>query len=104
MHSAWQTPERLAVAAAAMLVWAAAQAAVDVNLADRATLESVKGLGPALAETILDERAKAPFRSWAELLARVKGLGAASAARLSAAGLTVDGAAFEPPPATRARP
>jgi competence protein ComEA len=104
MRSAWQTPERLAVAAAAMLVWVAAEAAVDVNRADQATLESVKGLGPTLVQAILDERAKAPFRSWADLLARVKGLGSASAARLSTAGLTVEGAAFEPMPATPIKP
>ncbi len=88
-------------AAIAALFAAAALAATDVNRADQATLETVKGVGPSLSTRILDERAKAPFKDWADLLARVKGLGAASAASLSAAGLTVDGATFDPAPAAR---
>ena len=33
-------------------------AAVEVNTADQAALESVKGIGPVHAKAILDERAK----------------------------------------------
>lgn len=97
MRTGWPTRDRLAVAAATLIVCGAAHAAVDVNRADQATLETVSGVGTALSERILAERARAPFRSWADLLARVKGLGPASAARLSAAGLTVDGASFDAP-------
>ena len=101
MRTGWPTRDRLAAAAVALLVCGAVNAAVDVNRADQATLESVKGIGTALSENILAERAKAPFRSWADLLARVKGLGPASAAKLSADGLTVDGEAFAPAPPER---
>lgn len=90
----------LAGAAALALGAAAAVAAagIDVNRADLASLEEVKGIGTVLAAAIVEERAKAPFADWADLLARVKGLGSASAARLSAAGLTVNGEAFAPGP------
>jgi len=69
-------------------------AGVDVNSADQATLESVKGIGTDLSQMILDERSKAPFVDWNDLMRRLKGVRAANAARLSAAGLTVGGAAF----------
>ncbi len=97
MRIGWPRVERFA-AAALVLCMAAAQAAVDVNRADLPTLEAVKGIGPALAENILHERAKAPFTDWADLLRRVKGLGKASAARLSTAGLTVNGASYSTTP------
>lgn len=74
----------------------AAWAAVDVNKADQAALESVKGIGPTLSERILTERKKSPFKDWADMIERVKGLGEGTAAKLSGAGLTVNGAAFKP--------
>lgn len=82
---------------AALLAFAAATAgaAVDVNKADQATLESVNGIGPALSDKILDERMKRPFRDWDDLLQRVKGVGQGSAARLSRDGLTVNGSSFD---------
>ncbi len=67
-----------------------AAATVDANLATQAELEAVRGVGPGLAETILAERRKAPFKDWADFVARVKGVGATSAARLAAAGLGVE--------------
>lgn len=73
---------------------AAAVAAVDVNKATQAELEAVKGIGPGIATKILDERKTAPFKDWADLVARVKGLGDSNAAKFSAAGLTVGGAGF----------
>lgn len=70
----------------------AAIAQVDVNKADRAALDSVAGLGPAATRTILDERTKnGAFKDWTDFQSRVKGIGDKSAARLSDAGLTVDG-------------
>jgi competence protein ComEA len=94
-----------AIALACALAASAAQAAVDVNLASQAELEAVSGIGPSLAEAILQERGRAAFRDWPDLMRRVKGLGAARAARLSAEGLTVDGARFDastaPPAAAR---
>lgn len=69
-------------------------AAVDVNQASVAELDGIKGIGPAMSSRILDERKKGPFKDWGDLMARVKGVGQASAARLSAEGLTVGGASF----------
>jgi competence protein ComEA len=73
----------------------ATSAAVDVNRATQAELEMVKGIGPGLSARILDERKhKGPFRDWADFVARVKGVGAGAAAKLSADGLTVGGAPY----------
>jgi len=81
----------LAVAAASP-----AYAAVDVNKADQAALETVKGIGPGVSTRILDERKKAPFKDWGDLVDRVKGVGEGNAARFSKEGLTVNGATFTP--------
>lgn len=81
------------------LVAATAFAAVDVNKASQAELESVKGIGPALSTQILGERQKAPFKDWNDLTTRVKGVGDASASKFSQNGLTVNGSAFSGPTA-----
>ncbi len=74
---------------------AAAFAAVDVNKADQAALETIKGIGPAISGKIIDERKKSPFKDWADMVDRVKGIGEGNAAKFSAEGLTVNGAAFK---------
>jgi competence protein ComEA len=75
---------------AALAVVGAAAQAVDVNRASQAELETVKGIGPALSERILQARREAPFRDWADFSARVKG---GDATRLAKAGLTLGAAA-----------
>ena len=80
--------------AIAVLVSAGVVAAADVNQATRAQLEAIKGLGPGLAEAILEERRKGPFKDWGDLVGRVKGVGRGTAARLSGAGLSVGGATY----------
>ena len=87
------------LAAVAVLLAATAFAATDANKASQAELESIKGIGPSLSSTIIDERRKGDFKDWADITARVKGMGARSAARLSDAGLTVNG---KPYPGARA--
>jgi competence protein ComEA len=84
----------------------AAQAAVDVNKASQAELESIKGIGPSVSTRLLDERGKSPFASWSDLETRVKGVGPGNAAKFSAAGLTVNGAAYvaEAKPAKAEKP
>ena len=90
------------LAIVAMLYAAASFAAVDVNKGTAAELDGVKGIGPVMSTKILDERKKAPFKDWNDFIARVKGIGEKSAAKLSAEGLTVNGAAFAGAPAAAA--
>ena len=71
-------------------------AGVDVNQASEADLDGIKGLGPATTRLILAERQKAEFKSWADLISRVKGLGQNSAIKLSEAGLSVNGVSYMP--------
>ena len=78
-------------------------AAVDVNTGSAADLDSVKGIGPSTSKRILEERAKGPFKDWGDLIARVKGVGTKSAAKLSTGGLTVNGAAYDGKPAAAAK-
>lgn len=69
-----------------------AWAQVDVNKADQAALDGIKGLGPVKTKAILEARTKGgQFKDWADLETRVKGLGEKSAIKLSEAGLTVNG-------------
>jgi competence protein ComEA len=83
------------IAALAALTALEAFATVDANKATRAELESVTGLGTATVSMILDERGKGPFKDWADLIARVKGVGEGNAARLSVEGMTVDNAPYK---------
>jgi competence protein ComEA len=83
----------------AMTSFAFAQ--VDVNKADQAALDAVKGIGPAKTKAILEERKKGEFKDWADFEQRVKGVGEKNAIKLSQAGLLVngkskDGAAAKP--------
>ncbi len=79
---------------------AAAQAPVappplELNQATQAELEQLPGMGPALSEALLAERRRGgPFADWRALVRRVRGVGPASARRLSAAGLRIDGQAW----------
>jgi competence protein ComEA len=70
-------------------------AAVDVNQASRAELESVKGIGPSLSGKITEARKAGAFKDWSDLVDRVGGIGPGNAARMSQGGLTVAGSAYE---------
>ena len=72
----------------------AAQAAVDVNKASQADLETLRGVGPSLSGKIIEARKAGDFKSWGDLVDRVSGVGPASAAKLSKVGLTVAGSAY----------
>ena len=52
-------------------------------------LRSIRGIGPARARRILEERARGPFRDLDDLSARVPGLGASTARTLARNGLRV---------------
>lgn len=84
----------LAALAALFMLIGPAFAEVDVNKADRAALDSVKGIGPAMAKAILDARRKGgAFSDWEDFQTRVKGVGEKNSDKLSASGLTVNGQA-----------
>lgn len=84
--------KKLMLAVAALAVSSGiAFAQVDVNKADAAALDGVKGVGPSMSKAILDERAKGEFKDWEDLQGRIKGLGDKKAAKLSEAGLVVNG-------------
>jgi competence protein ComEA len=73
-------------------------AQVDVNKADAAALDGVKGVGPSMSKAIIDERSKGEFKDWADFQKRVKGVGEKRAAKLSQAGLQVNGKSAEGAP------
>jgi competence protein ComEA len=70
-------------------------AAADANQASRAELETVKGIGPGLSGKIIKARETGPFKNWGDLVERVGGIGTGNAGKLSQAGLTVAGAAYD---------
>jgi competence protein ComEA len=86
--------KRLMAAVLAMMA-ATAFAAVDVNKATAADLDGIKGIGAGISAKILDERKKGNFKDWNDFIERVKGIGEANAAKFSAEGMTVNGAAFK---------
>jgi competence protein ComEA len=83
------------IVASLAMACATAFAAVDVNKANQAELEAVKGIGPSMSGRIIEARKTGSFKDWSDLQTRVKGVGAAKSAKLSAEGLTVGGAGFK---------
>ncbi|TFW34477.1 ComEA family DNA-binding protein [Massilia horti] len=92
--------KKLMLAVAALVAsMGLAFAQVDVNKGDAAALDAVKGVGPAMSKQIIDERTKnGDFKDWADFQKRVKGVGEKRAAKLSQAGLQVNGKAKEGAP------
>ena len=82
------------------MAWAQVNVSLDVSLdlnqASEIQLDSLHGVGPALTRDLMRERQKTAFHNWADVMRRVKGLGPAKAAHLSAQGVRVQGLAFEP--------
>ena len=70
--------------------------ALEINQANTAELDSLKGMGPSLSAKVLKARTDAPFKSWADLMQRVSGLGRLKAQHFSEQGLTVNGQALKP--------
>ena len=64
--------------------------ATDVNTANEAELDSVKGLGPSSTARVLKAREQGAFKDWSDLMHRVKGIKPATAEKLSSQGLTVN--------------
>lgn len=70
--------------------------ALEINQANTAELDSLKGMGPSLSAKVLKARTDGPFKSWADLMQRVSGLGRLKAQQFSEQGLTVNGQALKP--------
>jgi competence protein ComEA len=72
--------------------------ALDINQANEAELDSVKGMGPALSAKVLKARAQGPFKDWQNLMQRVSGIRQNKAQQFSEQGLTVNGQALAKKP------
>ena len=68
--------------------------ALEINQANEAELDSIKGMGPAMTRKVLVARADKPFMNWKDLMSRVAGIGKAKAQQFSAQGLVVNGQSF----------
>ena len=73
-----------------------AASALEINQANTAELDSLKGMGPSLSAKVLKARTDGPFKSWADLMQRVSGVGRAKAKEFSDQGLTVNGHPLKP--------
>lgn len=82
------------LAICAFMAASCAFAQVEANRATMAELDALPGVGPALSQRILEQRERALFTGWPDLIERVHGVGNSSAAKFSAAGLTVNGKPF----------
>lgn len=93
----------VAALAGSLLVPGLGAAAVDINTATAQELQQVKGIGPKMAQVMIDERERGGrFASMADVSERVKGVGAKKAATFEAAGLLVGGTAALAPDAKAA--
>jgi competence protein ComEA len=80
-----------ALACVCLSVWA-----LEINQANEAELDSIKGMGPAMTRKVLTARADKPFTNWKDLMFRVSGIGKAKAQQFSDQGVLVNGLAFKP--------
>lgn len=79
----------LAVALMLVSMLSASWAAVDVNTADHAGLETLSGIGPKRSKVIIEERTKnGPYKDAADFKSRVSGIGDKTLAKLENEGLT----------------
>lgn len=81
---------RTLASAALLCLLSGAVGALEINLANEAELDGVRGLGPSATARILAAREQGNFKDWTDLMQRVKGIKPRTAAKLSGAGLTVN--------------
>ena len=97
MGSVLNAVKFLASASLATLLCTSHQAfALDINQANEADLDSLKGMGPSLSAKVLKARTEAPFKSWTDFMQRVSGVGRSKAQQFSDQGLTVNGQTLKP--------
>jgi competence protein ComEA len=77
------------------LMFCHATLALDINQANEAELDSIKGMGPSLSAKVLKARAHGTFKDWQDLMQRVSGIRQNKAQQLSEQGLTVNGQPFD---------
>jgi competence protein ComEA len=80
--------------AAMALMFCHAALALDINQANEAELDSIKGMGPALSAKVLKARTQGPFKDWTDLMQRVSGIRQNKAQQFSEQGMTVNGQSF----------
>jgi len=79
----------LATALMSLSMLSVSWAAVDVNTADHAALETLSGIGPKRSKSIIEERSKnGPYKDAADFKARVSGIGDKTLVKLENEGLT----------------
>ncbi|MGL4768386.1 MAG: ComEA family DNA-binding protein [Formosimonas sp.] len=75
---------------ALLLCFAASVQAFDVNRASAFELQTIRGIGEKMAQTIVQERsAHGAFRNWNDFKARIKGVGNQTLKRMQSSGLTL---------------
>ncbi len=79
----------------------ACHAALDINKASEAELDSIKGIGPGTSAKILLERKKGNFKDWNDFIARVQGVAEIKAGNFSGEGVTVNGTVYKAAPAAK---
>lgn len=85
---------KIATTALTALLAGATLAQVDLNTATEIELDGIKGLGPSTTQHIMDERRKAAFRDWPDVMRRIQGIGPKKAAQLSEQGVQVRGQSY----------
>ena len=96
LHAVRAWPKQIC-AALTLAALAGLAGSIEVNQANEAELDGVRGFGPPTTARILQERAKAPFADWADMMRRVKGIKDARARQLSSEGMTVNGQPYPTP-------
>ena len=86
------------VGGAMALMFCHAALALDINQANEAELDSVKGMGPSLSAKVLAARSQGTFKDWADLMRRVSGIRKNKAQQFSEQGLTVNAQPFDAKP------
>jgi competence protein ComEA len=71
-----------------------AHAELDLNRAREMDLDGLKGVGPALSARIIKAREVRAFSNWEDLQQRVKGVGPALSQTLSDQGARIEGKAW----------